>query len=125
MPDNIEFLHSLSRIPTPPQVSDTPSPSTEEELTNFAHQKERLKNTKKRAQIKSLKQDIRERKAYAAKIYDMLAIWLLFTGFIILLCSMGKISLSENVLIVLLTTASANVIAIFIYVVKYLFNTKL
>jgi hypothetical protein len=41
-----------------------------------------------------------------------------------MLCSKGKISLSENVLIVLLTTASANVIAIFIYVVKYLFNSK-
>lgn len=114
---------SLADI-SPETINIQESYTTQEGINDFESEGEKIKNKRRKAELKSYKQDVRERKNYASRIYQMLAFWLLFTGCTLFLCAIGKIHLSDNVLITLLTTSSANVIAIFIYVVKYLFNNK-
>lgn len=91
-------------------------------LDAFEKDARRLKNKQHKAHLKSFKQNIKERKQYASKIFVLISVWLLFTALITLNCAKGTCNLSDNVLIALLTTSSANVIMIFIYVAKYLFN---
>lgn len=120
MPAIDESLGDIS----PETINVQESFVTQEGINDFESEGEKLKNKRRKAELKSYKQDVRERKNYASHIYQMLAFWLMFTGSILFLCAINKIHLSDNVLIILLTTSSANVIAIFIYVVKYLFNSK-
>ena len=76
--------------------------------------------------LENLVQDRIERKEFAYKLY-----WFLL-GFIacvlILLFASGnqclKFELSDTVLITLLTTTSANIIGIFVFVVRYLFQKQ-
>lgn len=71
-------------------------------------------------------QNREQRKEYADNIFAFLCTYMLFVG-IIILGSGNKhdnFELSDTVLIALITTTTANVIGIFVFVVKYLFNPK-
>ncbi len=81
-----------------------------------------FKNKEREANLKNINQNIEQRKDYAHKIFCLISGWLFFTALITLGCATNNLELSENVLIALLTTSSANVILIFIYVVRYLFK---
>lgn len=88
----------------------------------------RTANDLKKEELKSKIQDREQRKEFAKKIFIFLCIYL-FVVFSTVICSAVesdcmKFTLSDNVLITLLTTTTANMIGIFILVVKYLFNTK-
>ena len=82
-----------------------------------------FKNKEREANLKNLNQNIEQRKDYAHKIFCLISGWLFFTAIVTLGCATNNLYLSENVIIALLTTSSANVILIFIYVVRYLFKT--
>ena len=81
-----------------------------------------FKNKEREANLKNLNQNIEQRKDYAHKIFCLISGWLFFTAIVTLGCATNSLYLSENVIIALLTTSSANVILIFIYVVRYLFK---
>ncbi|MCD0489943.1 hypothetical protein LPB86_17000 [Pedobacter sp. MC2016-14] len=122
MSENLnDFLANLGDITIPTIPSDQPDELSASQLADFNRVQERIKTKTQRAILKNLKQDIAMRKEYADRIFQLLAFWLLFTACLVFLVALGKLELTENVLIALLTTSSANVIAIFIYVVKYLF----
>lgn len=83
-----------------------------------------LEDEEKRERIRGLRQNIDERKHYANHLFwflvgHMILVFLIlfFTGFV----SFGFL-LSDSVIIALITTTTANVLTMFYFVVKYLFN---
>ena len=75
-------------------------------------------------ELRSNIQDREERKKFAKKIFWLLISFIIATLLILLLVGFAYLnfSLNDAVLITMLSTMSANVIGIFIYVAKYLFN---
>lgn len=76
-----------------------------------------------RETIQSLRQDREERKRYAKRIYRLAVAWLVFVGFLFLGCGLGWLNLSDSVLIALATTTTIKVLALLLYVTKYLFSS--
>jgi len=78
----------------------------------------------KQAKLKSYIQDVGERKNYANKLYKLLVCFLISVFLILISCGIKPLCfcLSEKIIITLLATTSANVIGIFLFVVKYLFK---
>lgn len=71
------------------------------------------------------KQDIDMRREYADKTYLFVCIYMCFVFFLIFLaCSPSTFKMSDNVLMVLLGTTTANVIGLFAIVMNYLFPKK-
>lgn len=83
-----------------------------------------LEDEERRERIRGLRQNIDERKHYASYLFWFLVghmglvfVILFFTGF--MLCGF---LLSDTVIVALITTTTANVLTMFYFVVKYLFN---
>ena len=73
--------------------------------------------------LQSRRQDREERKRYAKRIYRLAVAWLIFVGFLFLGCGLGWLNLSDSVLIALATTTTIKVLALLLYVTKYLFSS--
>ncbi|MDR3189274.1 MAG: hypothetical protein LBT94_08865 [Prevotellaceae bacterium] len=84
--------------------------------------KEDIELEKKKEELEGSKQDRMERKRYALYIFWLLAAFLFVTLSIVVLSGVCVLALSEAVIITLLATTTADVIGIFIFVVRYLFN---
>jgi hypothetical protein len=104
--------------------------SNEESVILSPHEEEKLKairldNLLKDETIKGIIQDRTERKNFADKLFKFLKWFLIFVLFIILFngFSFTGFIISDAVLIAILTTTTANIIGIFVFVVRYLFNT--
>lgn len=71
-------------------------------------------------------QDRAQRKQFAENIFTMVCVYVFAVIMIILLCGAEWVhfSLSENILITLLTTTTANILGILLIVVTYLFTRK-
>lgn len=91
------------------------SPSTSQET-------ERLQKEEYEEKIEGLKQDREERKKYAFRYYMLAVGWLV--AVLALLALNKKLCLGENVLLMLLGTTTANIVAVLIVVAKYLFPAK-
>jgi hypothetical protein len=78
----------------------------------------------RREQLESNRQDRKERKKYAIYIFYFLCFFLSITLAIVILTALDLFVLSDAILITLLTTTSADIIGIFIIVVKYLFKAN-
>ena len=89
----------------------------------------RLKNSDidlefKKEELEGNRQDREQRKGFANKLFILLASFIAVTLLIIFLVGFGCMELNDAVLITMLSTMSANVIGIFIYVVMYLFKSN-
>ena len=84
-----------------------------------------LDNALKQEQLDSNKQDRIERKKFSDKIFWMVVSFLSTVLLIVIVCAIKCIpfTLSDSVLIALLTTTTANVIGVYMIVAKYLFHT--
>lgn len=70
-------------------------------------------------------QDIDMRKDFAAKTYNLVCIYLVIVFFVVfLVCCPAEFNMSDNALIVLLSTTTINVIGLFAIVMNYLFPKK-
>ena len=76
--------------------------------------------------LEDIKQGIKLRRKFAEKIFIMLSVWLalimviiFFSGF-----EFHSFKLSDGVLITLITTTTANVVAFFLVVTRHLFPLK-
>jgi hypothetical protein len=80
----------------------------------------------KKESLESDRQDRKERKNYADKVYRLIFGFLVIVLLIVIASGIKWLcfNLSDNVLITLLTTTSANVIGIFMIVMRYLFKQK-
>lgn len=83
-------------------------------------------NDIRKEELKGKIQDREQRKEFAIKIYHFLCFYLSSVLFLIILSAtpLIKFELTEAIIITLLTTTTANIIGIFILVVKYLFATR-
>ena len=79
---------------------------------------------KLREEVESLKQDRRQRKTFSYRIFCFMCAYMAVSLAAVFLKGLGKMDLSDGVLISLMTTSLANVIGIFNFVAKYLFHPK-
>jgi hypothetical protein len=84
-----------------------------------------------RAELDDLKQDIRARKRYARYIFALIVCWLVAVFFLILSEGISRLpffgdafSLADSVIIALISGATANVLGLFVFVVRYLFPVR-
>ncbi len=125
MPDsnifNSEMEHLLNL--SQDQVND----SEEEEnvsLKDLERVKSLLDINFRKEELEGRKQDRKQRGEYANKIFVLLCAYLGIILLALFLSGLRVMNTSDTVLVALVTTATANVIGIFIFVAKYLFHTK-
>lgn len=75
-------------------------------------------------ELRQRKQNRRQRSLYAYAIYTQGSVWLIFVGKLLHMQMAGQGTLPEAVLITLLTTTTANVLASFFFVARYLFRAE-
>ena len=98
---------------------------SEEIEAYVARELAKVKVNAKWIENKSKIQDIEQRKQFADKIYKLISVYLLFVGILIVLnaCPIC-FHISDVVLGTILGTTTANILAIFHFVAKYLFSEK-
>ena len=75
-----------------------------------------------KAQLKRLIDDNKARKMFSQRLFFITVLWMFIVLAIVIQCGRNKITLSDGVLIALITTTTANVFGFFYVVVNYLFN---
>lgn len=127
MSDIKKVLDEIPNIKTDASVDvDKGYASVHIELAKEQLREARLKNEALEEENRGDSQDRDQRKDFAERIYSFAAIYM-FGVFVILFLSgteTTNFKLSDNVLITLLGTTTANVIGILIIVVTYLFSRK-
>jgi len=93
------------------------------------HTKRLSKEEKEFFSVKAegLRQDIHERKKYARRIFILCCCWVSAVSLLLLLQGFGKSSwfrLSDTVLLGAIGSTTANIIAVFVIVARYLFPDK-
>lgn len=73
-------------------------------------------------ELRQRRQNRRQRSVYAYAIYAQGTAWLIFVGKMLHMQMAGQGTLPEAVLVTLLTTTTANVLASFFFVARYLFR---
>lgn len=115
------LFEEIERMSVPDNVN-IPDQDSLPEDTQKSTWEERLKEE----EVYDRQQNRIQRKEYADNIFAFLCVYMLFVFLILIGCGSyhAHFGLSDTVLITLITTTTANVIGIFVFVVKYLFNTK-
>ena len=83
-----------------------------------------LKIEDRRELLKSRKQDRRERKRYAELVFRLVCGWLIGVTTLVVLSGANRLGLGETLLITLVGSTTASVVAIFVVVAKYLFPPR-
>ncbi len=117
------------RVLSPRAITSAPGEDTSLETQTLERDQLRVDIEKLRAELDSFKQDIRQRKTFAPKLYALTCLWLVLVIAIVLLqgFSDGRyhfFHLADGVLIALLGTTTVNVVGLFYVVAKYLFPDK-
>ena len=108
------------------RVSKKETDLTRSEEASYELEAQKLKNL-------SFKQDMDERKVYAKRTFRLIAFWI--GGIFALLILNGQkiylapdysfsIQLSENVMLAVIGGTTLNILGVFIFVMKYLFDPK-
>ena len=123
--EHLANLDALLEIIKQTPVSDDDHIVDKDSLPEDA-QKKTWEDRLKEEELFDRQQNRAQRKEYADHIFVFLFVYMLFVGLIIagVGCRHCGFELSDTVLIALITTTTANVIGIFVFVVKYLFNPK-
>ncbi len=91
---------------------------------SYSSQREAIQVAQLQEELEGKKQDRIQRKEYANKIFGLLCAYIMIVMLLLYFCAFGLAELSSGVLISIITTMTANIIGIFIFVAKYLFHTK-
>ena len=104
-------------------VAEIESMDIERELRAEELKREQIDTDLKREVLENSKQDRNARKNYALMIFGFLVCFMTSVMVVVFLSGNKNkcFELDESVLIALLTTSTANVIGVFVFVVKYLF----
>jgi hypothetical protein len=103
----------LDSITTPVSVID----ANEKEIKQLSLDAEFEKEA-----LKRLVEDNHARKSFSQWIFAVTVLWMFVVIMIVIQCGRKIITLSDGVLIALITTTTANVFGFFYVVVNYLFN---
>ncbi len=99
-------------------VPKTPTPAYEEELGIY----------EKKERIRGLSQDIDERKIYAKKTFRLVSFWISGVFLLLILCGLKLpyfvFELPESLLLAVIGGTTLNILGVFIFVMKYLFELK-
>ncbi len=87
----------------------------------YSKESKALDLAKKRAENEGLIDYFKARKEFAKKIFWFVVSWFVFIAIIVSLAGFKLVSLSDSVLITLITTTTINVCAFLIIVAKFLF----
>jgi hypothetical protein len=79
-----------------------------------------------RFENKQIKQDRKERRKYAHRIFCLICVWLGAVGLMIILQGFGalRFRLEATVVVTIVTTTTASVLGVFLIVANYLFPTS-
>lgn len=128
-------LEELAKLINPQSYSEYPSGENKTEIGEIDIEKLRgreeldsmkVSNKLRWEELENRKQDRAQRKRYANYIFGFLCIYMLLVFCILIMsgfCDI-KFELSDSVIIALITTTTANIIGIFVFVVKYLFKSS-
>ena len=109
-------------------VIAAPADPTEAPDTKALQETKAYELAKKDVELEGLRQDLKERKDYAKKIYELIRWWLI--GMFALLVAQGFLpetkwfNLGEAVIMAAIGGTTLNVLGIFIIVVNYLFPKR-
>lgn len=114
-------------LPLPESNEYTPSSpdwtysSTEKD---YAAQEKEITLEKNREEVEGMRQDRTQRGKFSMRIFVFVCAYMVIA--LLLLCLSGTrcLNISDSVLIVMLTTTTANVIGLFVVVTNYLFHHK-
>ncbi len=121
-----ELLSKLSQASDTTNIDEGRYDNIDNLIKEQELRKLQLENEARKVENESESQNKEQRKDFADRIYSFASIYM-FGVFLILLLSgteTTNFKLSDNVLITLLGTTTANVIGILIIVVTYLFSRK-
>jgi len=97
----------------------------EKRQTESLSESERIDLAKKKEDVRNKKQNRFERKKYANRIFKLIVWWLLFVGGVTVFQGIRPFGfeLSTPVMLALIGGTTTNVLGIFYFVAKYLFDT--
>ncbi len=95
-----------------------------EEAEIFELEAEALRLEDGRELLKGRRQDRRERKRYAERIFRLVCCWLGAAMGLVLFCGLHILELADQLLVTLVGGTTASVVAIFVVVAKYLFPAR-
>lgn len=85
---------------------------------------ESLRRTKMGLEIESIRQDNKMRKTFSILIFLFVVVYVILVLALVYFISLGWVSCSDTIIVTLLSTTTANIIALFAFVARYLYNTK-
>lgn len=106
------------------------APDTEEQEVNYIELNKKLEEYKRlQEETAGIKQDREERKVYAGKTFNLLCVYMVCVGILLLMSGFSesekaKFHLSDPVLIAILGTTTTNILGIFYFVANYLFPKR-
>ena len=106
------------------------APDAEEKEVKFIELKKQTEEYNKlKEEVESIKQDREERKVYAGKTFNLLCVYMVCVGILLLMSGFSgsekaKFHLSDPVLIAILGTTTTNILGIFYFVANYLFPKR-
>jgi hypothetical protein len=140
--ENVDLIR-LPEAPEPPEAPDAPSvpmhppaesvseiklPSVLKPVDRLAHDRWREDHDREKhdADLKGHKNDIENRGKYTKRLYWTMVGWMSAAYLVLLLTgwTVGGFTLSDSVLIALITGTTANVIGLFVIVARYLFTKR-
>lgn len=80
-----------------------------------------LENARKEAELANLKQDVELRKTYSNRFFWLMCVYLLVVELFLIGAGLKSLTLSDTVLVTLLSTTTANIVGILIVVARYIF----
>lgn len=119
MSEQEDILNCLTEDTTSESTVSVDGEVQETQLEFFKAKVERLKS-----EIKDIEQDRPERKRFSNYIFVFMCAYVLAAIVMVILSGCGVLTLSDTVLVTLLTTALADVIGVFTFVAKYLFHRR-
>lgn len=106
------------------------SPVAEEKtVSNIELNKQLEEYNRFKEETAGIKQDREERKVYAGKTFNLLCVYMVCVGILLLMSGFSesekaKFHLSDTVLIAILGTTTTNILGIFYFVANYLFPKR-
>lgn len=102
-------------------------PDLKTRLEEVSYELSQAKTQLAKAKVRSLEQDIEERKKYAAHIFKLICWWVIGLFVLLLLTGWGRalrFTLSQPVLLAIVGSTTLNVLGLFYIVAHYLFPDK-
>ncbi len=123
-PEKNDF--DLNSIVVPDEVSNTPDDNTQREIESERDEKAHKRDHRKRIrdlEYEAQAQALTQRRAYAKGVFWMVCVWLFMILLVAFLQGFNllKFQLDSSVMIALIATTTANVIAVLVIVIKFLF----